>query len=203
MRSRRKICRNWWDGFWTQTITKIPPISDYYFLAHSQCSLKFACKFIPWYLHYVDELTSKMYGKTINLLCAGNKLFVKYQAQGGGVTPSPLAHGFAEYQLSALQASVSEVNTINTTTQQFITAKISGCALKQASKTHSSLRPSNLPLYNDAALMSFRIRVMEHRSGWLDRLAYTPVCKIESCKTTQELRMRMKYARKLSIFYYV
>jgi len=20
-------------------------------LAHSQCSLKFACKFIPWYLH--------------------------------------------------------------------------------------------------------------------------------------------------------
>jgi len=24
---------------------------DYYFLAHSQCSLKFACKLIPWYLH--------------------------------------------------------------------------------------------------------------------------------------------------------
>jgi len=105
MRSGWKICRNWWDGFWTQTTTKIPPISDYYFLAHSQCSKKFACKFIPWYLHYVDKLTSKTYAKTINLLCAGNKLFES--------------------------------------------------------------------------------------------------CKIESCKTTQEWRMRMKYARKLSIFYYV
>ena len=202
MRNGRKICRNWWDGFWTQTITKIPPISDYCFLAHSQCSLKFACKFIPWYLHYVGKLTSKKYAKTINLLGAGNQLLIKYQAQGG-LTPSPLAHGFAEYQLSALQASISEVNTINATTQQFITAKISGCALKQGSKTHSSLRPSNLPLQNDAALMSFRIRVVEHRSVWLDRLAHTPVCKIESCKTTQEWRMRMKHARKISIFYYV
>jgi len=27
---------------------------------------------------------------TINFLCAGNKVFVKYQAQGGGVTPNPL-----------------------------------------------------------------------------------------------------------------
>jgi len=114
-------------------------------------------------LHYVDKLRSKKYAKTINLLCAGNKLFVKYQAEGGILIPSPLAHGLAEYQLSALQASISEVNTINATTQQFITAKISGCALKQGSKTHSSLRPSNLPLQNDAALMSFRIRVVEHR----------------------------------------
>jgi len=36
----------------------------------------------------------------------------------------------------------------------FITAKISGCALKQGSKTHSSLRQSNLPLQNKTALMS-------------------------------------------------
>jgi len=28
--------------------------------------------------------------KTINLLCAGNKVFVKYQAQGRGVNPQPL-----------------------------------------------------------------------------------------------------------------
>jgi len=34
-------------------------------------------------LHYVDKLTSKNYAKTINLLCAGDKVFVKYQAQGG------------------------------------------------------------------------------------------------------------------------
>jgi len=27
------------------------PKPNYYFLAHLQCSLKFACKFIPWYLH--------------------------------------------------------------------------------------------------------------------------------------------------------
>jgi len=48
-----------------------------------------------------------------------------------------------DYKLSALQASISEVNTINATTQQFISAKISGCGLKQGRKTHSSLRPSN------------------------------------------------------------
>jgi len=36
----------------------------------------------------------------------------------------------------------------------------------------------------------------------LDQLAHTAVCEIESCKTTQELRISMKYARKLSIFYY-
>ena len=76
-------------------------------------------------MHYVDKLTSKKYAKTINLLCAGNKLFVKYQAEGGVLIPSSLAHGLAEYQLSALKASISEVNTINATTQQFITAKIS------------------------------------------------------------------------------
>jgi len=34
-------------------------------------------------LPQVDELRSKKYAKTINLLCAGNKVFVKYQVQGG------------------------------------------------------------------------------------------------------------------------
>jgi len=28
-----------------------PSTPNCYFLAHLQCSLKFACKFIPWYLH--------------------------------------------------------------------------------------------------------------------------------------------------------
>ena len=73
--------------FWTQTITKIPPKSDYYCLDHLQFYMKFACKFIPWYLHYVDKLTSKKYAKTINLLCAGNKVLVKYQAQEEWSTP--------------------------------------------------------------------------------------------------------------------
>jgi len=30
-----------------------------------------------------------MYVKTFNFLCAGNKNFVKYQAQGGVLTPTP------------------------------------------------------------------------------------------------------------------
>ena len=47
-------------------------------------------------------------------------------------------------------------------TQQFITAKISGCASK-LSKTRSPLRQSNLLLQNEAALMSCRIRAVEHR----------------------------------------
>ena len=68
-----------------------------------------------------------------------------------------------EYKLSALQVRVSEENKINTTTQQLITAKISGCAWKPGSKTHSSLRQSNSQLQNEAALMSCRIRAVEHR----------------------------------------
>jgi len=56
--------------------------------------------------------------------------------------------------------------------------------------------------------MKLRLCLVEYEqssieSVRLDRLAHTPVCKIESCLTTQELRMRMKCARKLSIFYYV
>jgi len=54
-------------------------------------------------------------------------------------------------------------NKFNPTTQQSITAKISGCALKQGNKTHSSLRQSNLQLQNQAVLMSCRIRAVEHR----------------------------------------
>ena len=41
--------------------------------------------------------------------------------------------------------------------------KISGCVLKQGSKTHSSLRQSNLQLQNQAALMSRRIRALEDK----------------------------------------
>jgi len=42
-----------------------------------------------------------------------------------------------EYKLSELQVSISEKNKLNATTQQVITPKISGCALKQGSETHS------------------------------------------------------------------
>jgi len=68
-----------------------------------------------------------------------------------------------EHELSALQVRISVENKLNASTQQFITAKISGCSLKQGSKAHSSLRLSNLQLQNEAALMSCRIRAVEHR----------------------------------------
>jgi len=32
-----------------------------------------------------------MYAKAINILCEEKNVFVKYQAQGGGVTATPLA----------------------------------------------------------------------------------------------------------------
>jgi len=54
-------------------------------------------------------------------------------------------------------------NELNATTQQFITAKISGCSFERGSKTHTSLRQTNLQLQNQAALMSCRIRAVEHR----------------------------------------
>jgi len=70
-----------------------------------------------------------------------------------------------EYKLLALQVRLSEENTPNATIQQFITAKISGCALKQGSRTHSSIRQCNLQLQNEAAPMSCRIRAVEHRKS--------------------------------------
>ena len=45
-------------------------------------------------------------------------------------SPYFMCHG-TEYKLLALQVRLSEENTLNATTQQFITAKLSGCALKQ------------------------------------------------------------------------
>jgi len=68
-----------------------------------------------------------------------------------------------EYKLSVLQVVLSEENKLNATTQQFITAKTPCCALKQGSKTYSSMRQSNLQLQIAAALMSCRIRAVEHR----------------------------------------
>jgi len=68
-----------------------------------------------------------------------------------------------EYKLSALQVRLSKKNKLNATTQQFITAKLSGCALKQGSGTQWTLHQNTLQLQNEAALMSCRIRAVEHR----------------------------------------
>jgi len=71
-----------------------------------------------------------------------------------------------EYKLSALQISISDKNTLNATTQQFITAKISDCALKQGSKTHSSLRQNKLDCANVFSNMSSRAQKMCVWVGW-------------------------------------
>jgi len=83
-----------------------------------------------------------------------------------------------EYKLSALQVGISEENKLNATTQQFITAKISGCVLKQVGKAHSSLRQSNLQRRNEAAVMSYRIRAVEYRKC---AAGLAGAHKIESC----------------------
>ena len=68
-----------------------------------------------------------------------------------------------EYKLSAFQVRISEENKlILATAQQFVTAKISGCTLKQGSETDSSLCQSNLQLQNRAGLRSRQIRAVEH-----------------------------------------
>jgi len=74
---------------------------------------------------------------------------------------------------------------INSTLRHFI-AKISGCALKQGSKTHSSLRQSNLQFGKmklRSCLVEYERSIIE--SVRLDWLTHTPVCKIESCNYTR------------------
>ena len=48
---------------------------------------------VPWNLHanLFYGICNK-YVKTVNLLCAGNKVFVKYQAEGGSLTPPPFPY---------------------------------------------------------------------------------------------------------------
>jgi len=115
-----------------------------------------------------------------------------------------------EYKLPALKVRISEENTFNATTQQFTTAKISGCALKHRSKFHSSLtlRQSNLQLQNRPALMSRRIRAVENRRCAAGLAGAHPICTIEYCYsllhyTRIENAHKVGYARKLSLFCYV
>jgi len=106
-----------------------------------------------------------------------------------------------EYKLSALQVMISEENKLNATTQQIITAKISGCELKQRSKTHSSLRQSNLQLQNQAPLMSCRIRAVEHRKRAAGLAGVHP--GLQDRILLNHTRMRIKSARKHSFYCYV
>ena len=105
------------------------------------------------------------------------------------------------YKLSALQVRISEENKLNATTQQIITAKISGCELKQRSKTHSSLRQSNLQLQNQAPFMSCRIRAVEHRKCAAGLAGVHP--GLQDRNLLNRTRMRIKSARKHSFYCYV
>jgi len=111
---------------------------------------------VRWLWHHILTLylcfQSKVLPKFVNILCI---FFYTH-------SPYFMCH-CTEYKLSALQVRISEENVLNAATQQFITAKISSRTLKQESKTHSSLRQSSLQLQNEAALMSCRIRAVEHR----------------------------------------
>jgi len=94
------------------------------------------------------------------------------------IYPLPIFH-CTGYKLLALQVRLSEYSTLNATTQQFITAKISGYAINRGSKSHS-VRPNNLQLQKEA-LMSCRMRAVEHRKSAAGLAGAHPVCNIESC----------------------
>jgi len=70
-------------------VPRFLPKPNYYFLAHLQCSLKFVCKFILCYFALSWQTNKQKYAKTVNLLYVGNKVFVKYQAQGGVLIHHP------------------------------------------------------------------------------------------------------------------
>jgi len=43
------------------------------------------------------QINKQKYANTFNLLCAGNKDFVKYQAHRGFLTPTPLAYALGSH----------------------------------------------------------------------------------------------------------
>jgi len=67
------------------------------------------------------------------------------------------------YKLSALQVKILVENKLKAMTQQFVSAKMSGCELKQGIETHSSLREGDLQLQNQGALMSRQIQAVGNR----------------------------------------
>jgi len=109
---------------------------------------------------------------------------------------------WTEYKLSVLQVR-SEENAHNPMTQHFITAKISGCALKQRSITHTSMHQSNLYLQNEAALMSCQIRATGHRKCAAGLADAQPGLQSRTLLNYTEFRMRIKHTSKRSIFCYV
>jgi len=117
-------------------------------------------------------------------------------------SPQFMCH-WTEIKLSALQVRISEENKLNATTQQFITAKISCCALIQRNKTHSSLRQSNLQRQNEAAVMSCRIRAVEHRKCAAGLADAHPGVQHRTLLNYAIIENAHKVHKKLSIFCYI
>ena len=42
-----------------------------------------------------SQINEQTYAKIINLICAGSKVFVQYQAQGGEINPNPPPFAYA------------------------------------------------------------------------------------------------------------
>jgi len=66
------------------------------------------------------QINKQKYAKTINLLCADNKVFVKYQAQGRGFNPPPfLAYALGtEYKLKYQRSKLGYRKKINSMLRQ-------------------------------------------------------------------------------------
>ena len=70
----------------------------------------------------MDKLTSKKYAKTVNLLCAGNQIFVTHQTQGVFNT-NPLAYAL-EHDTTFARAQKQQVVNIEAfTTFDNVSAK--------------------------------------------------------------------------------
>ena len=128
--------------------------------------------------------------------------------KGRGEMPPSCLHSLASLCIffythslcSLLWAAMCDCNNINCQrspkTQQFMTAKISRNALKQGSRIHAVLRQpdSQLQKYKTAR-MSCGIAVDQKVCG---RDVRHPGLTVWNLQTAQELRMRIKYARKFS-----
>jgi len=101
-----------------------------------------------------------------------------------------------EHKLSELHVRKPEQNTaLNATTKQCATAKISGNALKLGSRTYTTPQVGSSQLQkHQVARMSRWIGAVEQKR-YADGIADTKVWQFETCLTTQELRMRITYAR--------
>jgi len=84
-----------------------------------------------------------------------------------------------EHKLSALQVRLSEKNKLIATTQQFITAKISGCALNTGECNTLITTSEQFTTAIQAALGLVKDEQLSIEGVRLDWLAHILVCKIE------------------------